>query len=94
MVIFHHSILWVAEALEDFTVLQVVFILFVSCMIVFDFELIFNLDPSFLDWKPGCRGGCFTSGGRGGGCFTSGGRGAGHRIYDTRWPESETCNVI
>jgi hypothetical protein len=68
------------------TLLQVVFILFVSCMsiIVFDFVSIFILDSPFLDWKPGCRGGCVTSGGRG----------AGHRICDTRWPESKTCNII
>jgi hypothetical protein len=53
-------------------------------MFVFDFVSIFILVSLLLDWKPGCRGGCVTAGGRG----------AGHRIYDTRWPESETCNII
>jgi len=39
---------------------------------------------SFLDWNPWDRGGCVTASGRG----------ANHRICDTRWTESATCDII
>ena len=45
---------------------------------------LFVLDYSFLDWKPWDRGGCVTASGRG----------ANHRICDTRWTESATCDIV
>lgn len=45
---------------------------------------LFVLNYWFLDWKPWDRGGCVTASGRG----------ANHRICDTRWTESATCDII
>lgn len=45
---------------------------------------LFVVDYLFLDWKPWDRGGRVTSSGRG----------ANHRICDTRWTESATCDIV